>query len=353
MWQMKRRPSGRFLSSFLALLLVITTVLNPLCSVPTYATENKVSLTYDYVSEKGAYVEPDDSAAELVELLPVEINEPETLKAGKNYTMTLTLELDDSTDWVTIKTITTSRTGEASPSNASPSNATESDVTTKIEELLSSIRYELTTYGAEFQNVKIKNVGKVLFTNDIYTGMVSIGVIRIDALETNQFPTIFNNKGTFLISGALKMHPGSCLFVASNASLSTGNHVGFGANTKVVCCKSIIIGDDVRFSWNCQLFDTDFHFLYNIEKKKHYKRLKEIVIGNNVFIGNGSTIGKGTIIPNGCVISCISKVSGDYTNDGENLLLIGNPAKIIKKGVNMGNSWFPEIENEIAKMLKE
>lgn len=202
-------------------------------------------------------------------------------------------------------------------------------------------------------NVKIKNVGKVLFTNDIYTGMVSIGVIRIDALETNQFPTIFNNKGTFLISGALKMHPGSCLFVASNASLSTGNHVGFGANTKVVCCKSIIIGDDVRFSWNCQLFDTDFHFLYNIEKKKHYKRLKEIVIGNNVFIGNGSTIGKGTIIPNGCVISCISKVSGDYTNDGENLLLIGNPAKIIKKGVNMGNSWFPEIENEIAKMLKE
>ena len=202
-------------------------------------------------------------------------------------------------------------------------------------------------------NVKIKSIGNIIFTNEIYTGMVSIGVIKIDAFETNNFPTIFNNKGKFFISGRVKMHPGSCLMIASKASLTTGNHVGFGANTKVICCKSITIGDDVRFSWNCQLFDTDFHFLYNVEKKKHYQRLKDIVIGNNVFIGNGCTIGKGTIIPNGCVISCVSKVSGDYTNDGENLLLVGNPAKIIKKGVNMGNSWFPEIENEIAKIMNE
>lgn len=202
-------------------------------------------------------------------------------------------------------------------------------------------------------NVKIKNIGNVKFEKDIYSGMVSIGVERIDAFETNHIPTIFNNKGTFQISGRVKMHPGVSLMIQRNASLSTGNHVGFGANTKVVCCKSITIGDDVRMSWNCQLFDTDFHFLYNIEKNKHYKRLKDIIIGNNVFIGNGCTIGKGTIIPNGCVISCISKVSGDYTIEGENLLLAGNPAKIIKKGVNMGNSWFPEVENEIAKIMNE
>lgn len=202
-------------------------------------------------------------------------------------------------------------------------------------------------------NTKIKNIGKIIFTNKIYPAMVSLGVIRISAFETTANPIIFNNRGTLEIGGRFKVHPGSVLAIVPGATIKIGNHVGFGANTKVVCRKAIKIGNDVRISWNCQVLDSDFHFLYNVEKDKYYQRTKEIIIGNNIFVGNGCTIGKGTIIPDGCVISCISKVCGDYTNEGENLLFMGNPAKIIKKGVNISNGWYPEKEKEIAKQINE
>lgn len=203
------------------------------------------------------------------------------------------------------------------------------------------------------RNVKVKNIGKINFIGDVYPGMVSIAVIRISAIETNHAPTIFNNRGTLNIGGSIKLHPGAILAIIPNAAITLGNHVGFGANTRVVCRKAITIGNDVQISWNCQVLDSDFHFLYNIEKDKYYQRTKEIIIGNNVFIGNGCTVGKGTVIPDGCVVSCISKISGNYVAEGENLLIAGNPAKVIKKGINISNGWYPAKEVEIAKLMDE
>ncbi len=201
-------------------------------------------------------------------------------------------------------------------------------------------------------NTRIKNLGKIVFTNKIYPGMISLGVIRIGAFETNANPLIFNNRGTIEISGRFKIHPGAVFCVIKGASVKIGNHVGIGAHSKVICRKLIILGDNVRCSWNSQILDSDFHFLYNIEKEKYYPRTKEINIGSNVFIGNGCTVGKGTVLPDGCVVSCMSKVSGNFTNEGENLLIAGNPAKVIKKGINISSGWFPEKENEIAKLIE-
>ena len=202
-------------------------------------------------------------------------------------------------------------------------------------------------------NTKIKSVGKIILSKNVHTGMVSIGVIRIGDFETNGEKTVFNNMGTFSVAGNMKIHPGMKLVVRQGAELVVGERVGFGGNSKVVCHKAITIGDDFRMSWNSQIFDTDFHFLYNIEKDKHYPRLKPVTIGNNVFVGNGTTIGKGTTLPDGCVVSCISKVSGDFTAEGKNLLISGNPAKVLMKGVEMGNSWFIDKEDAIAKQIGE
>lgn len=202
-------------------------------------------------------------------------------------------------------------------------------------------------------NVKVRNVGRINFTDELYTGMVTIGVVRIKHYEINHTPLLFNNRGTLNFAGRFKMCPGSMLATTTQATLSIGCNVGFGANTKVISWRAITFGNNVQVSWNCQIFDTDFHFLYNIEKGKYYQRIKEVKIGDNVFIGNGCTIGKGTIIPDGCVVSCISKVSGDFTEEGENLLIAGNPARVVKKGVNISSGWYPEQEKEIAKLINE
>lgn len=202
-------------------------------------------------------------------------------------------------------------------------------------------------------NTKIKNIGRIIFdTEHMHPGMLSIGVIKINAWETNNKQTIFNNRGILHVGGNVKLHPGCTLYINDNATMKVGNHVGFGADSKVICYKSITIGNDFRCSWNGQIFDTDFHFLHNTITDKYYQRTKPISIGNNVFVGNGCTIAKGTVLPNGCVVSCISKVSGDFSGEGENLLLVGNPAKVIKKGVEMSSGWDPEKEIEISKILE-
>ena len=202
-------------------------------------------------------------------------------------------------------------------------------------------------------NTKINSVGKIIFQGKIHPAMLMIGVIRLPAFETYRETTVFTNKGTLVIKGNVKLHPGVKLLIYKGATMSVGNHVGFGANTKIACNNSITIGDDVRISWNSQILDTDFHYLYNIEKDKFYPKSKPIVIHDNVFIGNGCTICKGTVITSGSVISCISKVKGDFSKEGENLLIVGNPAVILKKGFNMSSGWFPKKEIEINKMMRE
>ena len=202
-------------------------------------------------------------------------------------------------------------------------------------------------------NTKIKSVGRILFEGEIYTGMFLLGVMRVRDYESNHQPTIFNNCGCIHIKGRVRLNSGVALFVNRGANIFLGKLVGIGANSRVVCYREISFGDDVRISWNNQIFDTDFHFLYNIDKNHYYPRTKPVAIGSNVFIGNGCTIGKGTKIPDGCVVSCISKVSGDFTAEGENLLIMGNPASVIKKGINMSSTWFPEKESEIAKLLED
>lgn len=56
--------------------------------------------------------------------------------------------------------------------------------------------------------------------------------------------------------------------------------------------------------------------------------LKKITIGENCWIGFGAIILPGTQIGEGCIVAAGSVVSGQF---GSNLLIGGNPAKIIKE----------------------
>lgn len=202
-------------------------------------------------------------------------------------------------------------------------------------------------------NVRILNVGTIVMNTKATPGIVSIAVMHLRTMESNTDKTILCNDGTIIFGGRTKFHPGAKVTIYPNAHLTMGNRVGIGALSKLVCSQSISIGNDVRISWCCQIFDTDFHFLSNIEKNKIYPRRKPIIIEDNVFVGNSCTIGKNTYIPQGSVVSCCSKVSGNYKDEGTNLLFVGNPAKVVAHGFKISNSWFPEIEIEIAKQMNE
>ncbi len=199
----------------------------------------------------------------------------------------------------------------------------------------------------------IKKFGKIIIPKDCYPALFCIGVDVIDLWEDKDLHTSLVNQGTIHVQGRTWINWGTKIFVGKGAKLSFGNRVKFGCKNRIICYKSISVGNDVRFSWEGQLFDTDFHFLHDIEKNKYYPRIKPVVIEDNVFIGNRCSVSKGSIITEGSVVSCCSKVGSDFSSEGKNLLIIGNPAKMVKKNIEMGNSWFPEKELEIAKLMNE
>lgn len=202
------------------------------------------------------------------------------------------------------------------------------------------------------KNTDIK-LGSIKFNCPIRPSLVRLGTQPIPVIEGGSSRLVIKNNGTIEIGGLFICQTGVKILIREGAVFSVADKVKIGHLTKVVCYKKISIGNVFMSSWECQIFDTDFHFLYNIEKETYYPRLKPVIIGNDVFVGNRSTIGKGTILPNGSTVSCNSNVSGDFSMNGDNILIKGNPAVFVKNNLIMSNSFYPEKEVIIAQMLNE
>jgi len=202
-------------------------------------------------------------------------------------------------------------------------------------------------------NVKVRSVGQVEILHPVTPGMISIGVIKIDPWESNSGDQIIiSNEGKITFGGRAKIHPGVRLAVLPGAHLTLGERTMLGCRSRVICARSITLGHDVRLSWDSQMFDTDFHFITNLQTGHTSQRQRDIKIGDNVFIGNRCTIGKGTVLSNGTIVSCCTKVTGDMSQQGEQLLIKGYPAQVVGQGYTITSGWFPEQEAEIAQRIE-
>ncbi len=155
-------------------------------------------------------------------------------------------------------------------------------------------------------------------------------------------PVIFKKKGSQLTIGencSIKSsflsnliglnHRTIIVTRTEEAKIKIGDNVGISGAT-IYARRGITIGDNTLIGGNSKILDNDFHPIEvearNIDDKNMI-RSKEIIIGNNCFIGCDSIILKGTQIGNGSVVGAGSVVSGKFP---ENVVIAGNPAKIIK-----------------------
>lgn len=115
-------------------------------------------------------------------------------------------------------------------------------------------------------------------------------------------------------------------------SVTIGRNSGLNTSLIVACGKNneISIGDDCMISTNVEIWGCDGHSILQNNKIINYSR--PIRIGNHVWIGANSKILKGSVINCGCVIGANSLVTGKHFN--ENLLVAGNPAKVIKNDIS-------------------
>ena len=116
-------------------------------------------------------------------------------------------------------------------------------------------------------------------------------------------------------------------------TISVGNNTNICGKTELACIEGtdIEIGNDCLFSSNIFFRTGDSHSVTDLNGKR-INPSKNIKIDNHVWIGQSVTITKGVSIPQNCIIGIGSIVTKRF--EEENSAIGGNPAKIIKRGVN-------------------
>lgn len=105
-----------------------------------------------------------------------------------------------------------------------------------------------------------------------------------------------------------------------------GDNCFFNDNCIISCRKKIVVGDNVKFGPNVQIYDNDHDYKRNINEYL----LSEIKIGDNSWIGANCTILRGVKIGKNCVIAANTVVKHDVPDN----TVIYNKIDIREKKIN-------------------
>ena len=170
-----------------------------------------------------------------------------------------------------------------------------------------------------------------IMTPDIHFGMIVFGGKHEIVISSN-LPTRIFNSGKIEFNGYAKFARGINIMVWDNGNVSFGENLSIGSLCRIISFRNITFGNKVLISWECQFFDTDFHFIQNTEKVIK-DNCGDVTIDDGVWIGNRVAILKNTRISKNTIVASNSLCTGDYAKDGEGILLAGAPAKYIRNNV--------------------
>lgn len=176
--------------------------------------------------------------------------------------------------------------------------------------------------------------GKMILDNPSSFGLVKVGTFNTDFYSWNGDKCLLNINGTVRIGGDVQLGVGIKICVDENALLEIGGNACIGPNVKIICRKHIKLGENIRIAWDGQIFDTNFHYVKNIEDGSVGCREKEVVIGKNNWFGNRCTIMPGTKTNDFFIAASNSLCNKDYTETVPSCSLVaGAPAKLLKRNV--------------------
>lgn len=122
----------------------------------------------------------------------------------------------------------------------------------------------------------------------------------------------------------------------NNNSINLGNNIHIRGSAEIVCMEgtSLIIGDNFGMSNETIIRTGDGHRIIDCEGKRSNPS-KSIIIGSNCWLARRGIILKGVELKDYTIVGTAALVTKKF--DEGNIVLGGNPAKIIKHGV----TWFP------------
>lgn len=122
--------------------------------------------------------------------------------------------------------------------------------------------------------------------------------------------------------------------LCNNSTLIFGDDFSSNYNLTISCGKKIKFGSHCMLGWDCTFIDGDGHLLMSMSGDKVLNELDEIEVGDHVWIASETAFLKGGKIGNNNVVGFRSTVINEIK--GENCVISGTPARIVKKNIN----WF-------------
>jgi acetyltransferase-like isoleucine patch superfamily enzyme len=155
-------------------------------------------------------------------------------------------------------------------------------------------------------------------------------------------------RGTLVCKGHVQFGKDCFIHIAKDAYCEFGHMASLASNGKIICKEKIILGNYARIGSESQLIDTNFHQMINTLTNEKYPMTAPIKIGNYNFISNRVTIMRNTVTPDNCTIASNTLCNKNYLSLGENILIGGIPAKLLRE--NISRDWDGEME-KIKKYL--
>jgi acetyltransferase-like isoleucine patch superfamily enzyme len=177
--------------------------------------------------------------------------------------------------------------------------------------------------------------GSVTIEGRVRTGMVLLGFGEVGAFDFKRERSVWQVAGTVVFQGPARLGNGFKLSVADTGAVDFGPDFVLSAESQLVSRESITFGRGCLISWDVLVLDTDFHPLVT-DGSEPAAPQAPIVFGDRVWVGARSSILKGVSLADDTVVAAGSVVA--RSEPQSNVILGGNPAKVIREGVSWRHS---------------
>lgn len=134
--------------------------------------------------------------------------------------------------------------------------------------------------------------------------------------------------GKLKMSGVCMVRSGGTISVARGAVLEIGTYCYIGPNVKILCEDHIVLEGYVNVSWECQIYDTIFHYCEHDGVVN--RKTGPIVIGHHCLISNRVTVSRNAKLVPYSIVASNSLVNRDYSSNEDGGMYAGIPAKLVK-----------------------
>lgn len=148
--------------------------------------------------------------------------------------------------------------------------------------------------------------------------------------------------GTMVFNGNAQFAKDYFIFVGKGAHAEFGHMAAMASRGKIICTNKIKFGDYARSGSECQFMDTDFHQMIDTNTGEHLPMNGTIELGNYNYICTAVSVMKNTKTADYCTVASNSVCNKDYSFLGQNILIGGMPAKLLKQ--NISRDWQGEQE---------